>query len=50
MKEGYNAIIAVTDYEIKEENISIDIYAQFVKSEEEQSQGKIIKNMLPHMN
>lgn len=43
MKDGYNAIITVTDYEIKEENISIDIYAQFVKSEEEQSQGKIIK-------
>lgn len=44
MKEGYQAVIAVTDYELREDDILIELYVQFVESKEENdTYGKVVK-------
>lgn len=42
-KEGYNAIIAVTNYELRDKDIVIELYAQFVKSEDSVSSGELVR-------
>ncbi|GEM_PF-7047056 len=44
MKEGYCATIAVTDYEIKKDNIEIILYVEFIKLNNERNIGKEHKN------
>ncbi len=48
MKEGYQAVIAVTDYDLREDDIQVELYVQFVESKEDStteknSYGKIVK-------
>lgn len=44
MENGYQAVIAVTDYELREDDILIELYVQFVESKEENNTyGKVVK-------
>lgn len=43
MKEGYYAIVIVTDYAIKNDIIEVELYAQFSEADNSNSYGEVVK-------
>ena len=47
LKEGYNAVILVTDYRLVEGGVHVELYAQFIEAEGNSSYGEVIKQYAP---